>query len=141
MLSDFQVTTQDVLDKLPIIGDQVSATTAPLSTGDVDDAIQDGESRFAELLRRQGKDPGTLTDDQKRQIQTAVEAYAVAECMDIIGAVGARYDQYRNKAEEIFDRFNQDDSQVANNAKSKVITNIDDSTTTGFNVQDPGYEY
>lgn len=123
--ADFSVTVSDVTDKLPVVADQIGTNTAPLSTGIVEDLIQDGESEFAELLRRNGADPSNLTDDEKRQVQAAVEAYAVKEAMDILGATGEKYNRYSRKWNRLWERFNSDSSQAGGSTTgSRVHTNI-----------------
>lgn len=124
-LADFSVTVSDVTDKLPFVGNQVGKNTNPLSTGDIEGIIQDGESKLSNKIEDNGGDPSNLTDDEKREIQEAVEAYAVKESLDILGAVGERYNRYSDKWERMWSRFNSDNSSTGGKSGgNSVVTNI-----------------
>lgn len=124
-LADFSVTVSDVTDKLPFVGNQVGKNTNPLSTGDIEGIIQDGESKLSNKIEDNGGDPSNLTDDEKREIQEAVEAYAVKESLDILGAVGERYNRYSDKWERMWSRFNSDNSSTGGKGGgNSVVTNI-----------------
>ena len=126
--TDFGVTTAEVLAKAPVDSSQISATSVPVSTSDVEDFVDDADSQMAGLLNAAGISSGSLTDDAKRQIQEAIKAYAVAELLDAMGALGRDYDKYRDKWSETYQRY-ANRPQMLNERVVRTKTNINTSST------------
>jgi len=102
-LTSFGVTNADVLERVPLDTSQVDASSEPINTGDIDEFIQDASSAFVAILQRAGLDPASLNDDTQRQVQGAVEAYAVAEVLDVIGI--GDVERYRQKYERLREMY------------------------------------
>lgn len=140
-LADFNVAADDVLDRSPMKSSTVGANTDPISTGDIDDLIQDAESKLAAQFEKAGIDPASLTDDQGRQAQNFVEVWCVAEIMEIMGATGRRFQQYRDKANELLAYFDRDANRWADHGAS-TVSNIDSSTDhTAEDFTDAQYQF
>lgn len=128
-LADFNVTVSDVLDRYPLNdASNIGANTQPVSTGDVDDLIQDAESQLSAQLEKAGIDPASTTDDQERQAQNFVEVWCVAEMLESMGATASRYQSYRKKADDLLLYFDRDKGRWGDGGSS-VPSNIDDTDT------------
>lgn len=139
-LTDFSVTVSDVLEKLPLDTSQISATTEPVSTTDIEGYVQDASSELRAVLDRAAINIASINDDTKRQMQSAVEAYAVAEALDAMGVTGRQYDKYRDKWRDVYDRYTAQPSALAT-SKSRVKSNIDTGKTTSAEFVGTGYEF
>lgn len=125
--TDFGVVVADVLRKLPIDGNQISATSEPISTGDIEEFIAEGSSKMAGVLSKGGRSLDELDDDSKKQMGTAVEAYAVAESFDALGITGRDYQHYHRKWASEYDRYNRDPNLLTKQ-RSRMVSNIDTSS-------------
>jgi len=126
-LADFSVTVDDVVQDLPIVAESLGPDMF-LSEADIEEWIQEAESSIAEMLRSQGKEISQLNADQVNQVERAVEAYAVAEALDKLGAVGNKYDRFREKWESIESKIRANDDEIGDAPKNGVVTNISDKT-------------
>lgn len=139
-LTDFSVTVDDVLEKLPLDTSQITATTEPVSTTDIEGFVQDASSELRAVIDRAGIGYDSINDDTKRQMQSAVEAYAVAEALDAMGVTGRQYDKYRGKWEEARDRYTAQPSTMAT-SKARFKSNIDTDKSTSAEFVGTGYEF
>lgn len=139
-LTSFGVTSSDVLERVPLDTSQVGAATEPISTADIDTYIQDASSSFVAILQRAGLDPANLNDDTERQVQDAVEAYCVAEVLDVIGI--GDVERYRAKYDRLREEYASRPSMLSTVNGGRVRSNISTSSlkpTAEF--IDPGYRY
>lgn len=141
-VTSFGVTAADVLERVPFDTTQVSATSRPISTGDIETYIQDGSSSFVAVLTRAGLDPDSLNDDTMRQVRDAVEAYAVAECLDVIGISSQTMRNARQKYDDLLERYSSKPSMLSTTNKNRVRTNISTaSTKRSAEFIDPNYDF
>lgn len=124
-LADFSVTVDDVVQDLPIVAESLGPDMF-LSEADIEEWIQEAESSIAEMLRSQGKEISELNADQTNQVERAVEAYAVAEALDKLGAVGNKYDRFREKWGSIESKIRANDDEIGDAPNNGVVTNISD---------------
>lgn len=139
-LTSFGVTNADVLERVPLDTSQVDASSEPINTGDIDEFIQDASSAFVAILQRAGLDPASLNDDTQRQVQDAVEAYAVAEVLDVIGI--GNVERYRQKYERLREMYASRPSMLSTVNGGRVRSNISTaSTKPAAEFIDPSYRY
>jgi hypothetical protein len=139
MPTSLSVTAADVIRHLPIDASQITATTVPLSTVDIDVFIQDGTSEIMGIVGKDGVELADLTGDALVQVQAAVKAYAVAESLDAIGVRGSEYDKWRRKWEDIRDRYADRPALVAVNRNRVFSTVQEGRLNDDFN--DPTYRF
>lgn len=137
--TDLSITAAMVIVHLPIDASQITASTHPLSTTDIEVFIQDGTSEMAGIIGKDGAVLGDLEDDALVQVKAAIKAYAVAESLDAIGARGADYDKWRRKYQDIRDRFADRPALVAY-SKNRVFSNVQERQV-GSDFNDPDYRF
>lgn len=75
---------------------QIGASTEPLSTADITQAIEDGAAQLNTLLDRSGITPQSVAagmdEDTHAACVAAIKAYAQADALRILGHTGAAYD-------------------------------------------------
>jgi len=86
--------------------------------------IDDASSEMAALVRKSGQKPDKLSDDAQQQVQAAVEAYAVSEILQALGAVEEKYRQYEEKWENLYDKYDKQHSRMDGGSPS-VSSNVD----------------
>jgi hypothetical protein len=133
------ITAADVIRHLPIDASQISATTHPLSTSDIDVFIQDGTSEIAGIVGKDGLEASSLDGDALVQVKAAVKAYAVAESLDAIGVRGQDYAKWRKKWESFRDRYGDRPALLAT-TRNRVYSNVQDGRL-GDDFNDPKYQY
>lgn len=103
---DFNVTKSDVLDRIPLNTSQIGTNTEPISTGDVEDAIEGAASQASAALERNGIDGSDLSDEAHRQLEDAVRDGAAAEIMRRAGhADSETYSSLKTGFDEAIDRI------------------------------------
>lgn len=101
----FGVTTARVIRRLPVDSSEVTATTE-LSIDDVEGYIKDAAAAIHGLLAQAGVDPDSIDDVTEQQCASYVEAKAVADSMDQMGASTAPgYGIYRQRADQVYNRL------------------------------------
>jgi hypothetical protein len=131
-LTDLQVTVDDVLAELPLDTSQVTSSSEPVSTGDIENWIQDGTSELANTLKRSGVVVDQLDGDSLQQLQKAVESYAVAQALDATGFLSERMEKYRRKWRELRDRYAANPQSVSPNRTSVQSSQDPDSADRSF---------
>lgn len=75
---------------------EIGASTEPLATGDLTQAIEDGAAQINSLLDRSGITPQSVAagmdEDSHGMCVAAIKAYAQADALRIIGDTGPRYE-------------------------------------------------
>lgn len=122
-LTDFGVTVNDVLEKIPLDTSQITSTTEPVSTVSLAGFIQDASSDLRGLLERSGLKVDSLGADTLRQMKTAVEAYVVAEALDAMGFMSMEARKYRQKWTDLYDRYSANPSTLADQ-RSRFKSNV-----------------
>jgi hypothetical protein len=138
MPTSLSVTAADVIRHLPVDASQITATTVPLSTVDIDVFIQDGTSELMGVIGKDGLDSTDLSGDALVQIQAAVKAYAVSESLDAIGVRGADYEKWRRKWEDIRDRY-ADRPALVVGTRNRVFSTVVPGRNNDFS--DPSYGF
>lgn len=126
--SDFGVAWGDVVAHLPIDTTDISATSTPLSTADIEAYIVDASVNFAGLLQQAGMVPIGLSDDATAQIASAIKWYAVAESFAALGYSKKSSDDARARYEAAYSRY-ANNSRAVSGRGSRVRSNVDTTQT------------
>lgn len=123
-VTDFGVTTAEVLGELPINTQGITTSSVPLSTTDVDRYIDAGSALYAGALRAMGK-PLDGGDDADEQISEGVRAYAVHKCLERIGRSGSRaYEAARDRHTTLYNLYTSR-PQLVSGDRSRTVNNVD----------------
>ena len=125
-IDSLNVTVDEVLGRIPFDTSQVGANTDPISTSDVEDAIEGAASDMTGVLSRSGTDSSSLKDEELRQIQTAVRDGAAADLMAREGHVGDVQQELKEAFEDAKDKYS-DSAELAGTAGGRVKSNVDTS--------------
>lgn len=123
-VTDFGVTSGDVIAHLPIDASNISATTVPLSTTDIDAYIDDASAKMAGVLQGAGLSAASLDDDATAQIASAVKWYAVAECYGALGHSKKASDDARQRWVEVYTTYKANPRAISGKS-SRVRSNVD----------------
>jgi hypothetical protein len=94
------------------------------------------------VITRAGLDPDNLNDDTTRQVRNAIEAYAVAEVLDVVGIGGMQIDKYRRKYDEMMQRYKSNPGMLSTVNRGRVKSNVSTSSTKpDAEFIDPSYKY
>lgn len=104
-LDTFGVTQGDVLDAIPLDTSHVSATSKPIDTDDVDNAIDSAAADVAGALGVHDTDAVDLQDESEQQAQNAVLDGAVVQLLEEVGHTGAMHDKKQSRFERRLDRL------------------------------------
>lgn len=127
-ISTFSVTYTDVLPDLPINSASISASSTPISTGDITSYIEDAGSQLAGVMQIAGLDPSALDDDATQQAEAAIKSYAVGKCLQHLGYSGAKLDGAFSRWREQYDRYKAN-PRLLSGKGSRVRSNVDQSST------------
>jgi len=125
MPGTFNVTIEEVVAQLPSDARDICADTVPLSTGDVARIIEDADAETCGIFGMVGADASQATDQVAlAQGRAMIKAYAVAECLKIMGYAGAIYAAHRQKYEDLRDQY-RDRPQLLASTTPQFDSNID----------------
>lgn len=83
-IETFGIVAADILPDLPIDTSAISATSIPLSTGDLTTWIEDASAQLVAVIQRAGLDPASLDDNTQAQMRQAVKAYALGKSLGVL---------------------------------------------------------
>jgi hypothetical protein len=124
------VTTDSVLAKIAgnIDSSRISATSVPLSTGDVEEYIDEAAGEINAILTRAGLSPDSLDDDTTEQVQRAIRLGAAAQVLSTLGYTGGTYSDLRAQYEDL-KRLYSNRREALNQRAGRVRSNIAASST------------
>jgi hypothetical protein len=103
---DYNVTVDNVLDRIPMNTSQIGPSTEPIDTGDVEDAIDGAASDVSGAIERNGIDGSDLSDEAHRQLEKVVRDGAAAEIMRRTGHVdSSTYDSLETDYDEAANKY------------------------------------
>lgn len=124
---DYGVTSAQVVEHLPFDSSQISPTSKPLSTADIDNYfIPEANATITGMLDKAGIDQTTLDDDSKQQMQSAIINYCVMRSLLKIGQTGPLLDQAREQWDSALKWFGDRPSIIPARGV-KATSNIDTS--------------
>mgnify|MGYP001231440329 CR=1 FL=1 len=125
---DYGVTSAQVVEHLPFDSSQISPTSKPLSTADIDNYfIPEANATITGMLDKAGIDQTALDDDSKQQMQSAIINYCVMRSLLKIGQTGPLLDQAREQWDSALKWFGDRPSIIPARGV-KATSNIDTST-------------
>lgn len=80
------ITTDDVLDRLPLETSRITATSKGLDTGQLDAWVVEAAGQLNALLSRAGADVDNLDDKDTELVRAGILAYAVARALEVANA-------------------------------------------------------
>lgn len=97
-VTEFGVTSAQVIEHLPFDSTQISPSSKPLSTADIDNYfIPEASATITGILDKAGISPSSLDDDSRQQMQSAIINYCVMRSLMKIGQSGPLLDQAREQ--------------------------------------------
>lgn len=136
----YSVTVQNVLTYLPISA--VTATSRPLSTGDIEAFIEDAASQMTGVLENSGIDPTGLDDDTTAQVQEAIIKGAVYSALQKVpGVSDQRLSRALNDWTSLRDRY-MDSPRSLTSRRTRALSNVSTaSDKAASEFQGIGYEF
>lgn len=136
----YNVAVNDVLTYLPISA--VTATSRPLSTGDIEAFIEDAASQMTGVLENAGVDPTGLDDDTTAQVQEAIIKGAVYSALQKVPGVSEqRLQRALNDWIGLRDRY-MDSPRSLTKRRTRALSNVSTaSNKTPSTFEGIGYEF
>ena len=124
---DYGVTSAQVVEHLPFDSSQISPTSKPLSTADIDNYfIPEANATITGMLDNAGIAQTTLDDASKQQMQRAIINYCVMRSLLKIVQTGPLLDQAREQWDSALKWFGDRPSIIPARGV-KATSNIDTS--------------
>lgn len=97
---NFGLVVDDVLNDLPVDSTQIGANSTPVSTGKIEEWINDRSAMAIGMLSRAGiSNVEELDDTTQRQVRIYIKSSVVADAMDKMAmSTQSGYGRYREKA-------------------------------------------
>lgn len=123
----YSLTSTDVIAEIPMLdGGSVTASTEPLSTGDITQFIEDGAGKINSMLVARGITPSASMDETDHAaLVEACKAYAVAKSLQVLGAMGPVYDQAWERWQQVYAEYSNRPQQLGGTYSSLTTTTID----------------
>lgn len=134
-MTNFDVTVNSVIDRLPHDLSQVTATTVPVSTTSIETSIEEASSEMVALVKQAGFSVDSLPPEAKPSIQRAVRAYAASQALKAFGLIGDQYSNMMQEYEEVYTKFDSKTRRLG--AKTKART----KTMRGSTSYGKGYQF
>lgn len=129
-VSTFGLTWEDILRRIPFDTDMITPTSSPVSTSDITEYIKDAGAKVAGILGRQNLTEDDVSDDDERQIQTAMISYVVREIYKTLGVTGSEYRTANEEWNQAKAELKSNSTTLSSTRSSRVRTTVDTSASS-----------
>jgi len=123
----------DIIAEVPMLdGGSITATTEPLSQGDITQYIEDGAGKLNSMLIARGITPeSTMDETDHAALVEAIKGYAVAKSLLVLGSAGPMYDQAWERWQQVYAEYSNRPQQLGGTFAPMTTTTTDGVTVDG----------